>query len=158
MIYLHVDKPLHDVYISSTELAAVHRAPDCMRAIPERMSKFGKATRQVIRREANSGMKWSWACQVYLCGINEDIHIFLEREHAQNGCDRDNENIVWERHDLKYLSAYLERAWPWQKFGEKTRLLPLLLVAFRPCFIKSRDHLFTLVIYHHLQHTAFVFA
>ena len=45
-----------------------------------------------------------------LCGINVDIHIFLEREHAQNGCDRDNENIVWERHDLKYLSAYLERA------------------------------------------------
>jgi len=42
MIYLHVDKPLHDVYISSTELAAVHRAPDCMRAIPERMSKFGE--------------------------------------------------------------------------------------------------------------------
>ena len=45
-----------------------------------------------------------------LCGINEDIHIFLEREDAQNGCDRHNENIVWERHDLKYLSAYLERA------------------------------------------------
>jgi hypothetical protein len=42
MIYLHVDKPLHDVYISSTELAAVHRAPDCMRARPERMSKFGE--------------------------------------------------------------------------------------------------------------------
>ena len=90
---------------------------------------LGKETRQVIRREANSGMKWSSACQVYLCGINEDIHIFLEREHAQNGCDRHNENIVWERHDLKYLSAYLERAWPWQKFGEKTRLLPLLLLA-----------------------------
>ena len=90
---------------------------------------MGKETRQVIRREANSGMKWSWACQVYLCGINEDIHIFLEREDAQNACDRHNENIVWERHDLKYLSAYLERAWPWQKFGEKTRLLPLLLLA-----------------------------
>ena len=42
MIYLHVDKPLHDVYISSTELAYVHRAPDCMRAIPESMSKFGE--------------------------------------------------------------------------------------------------------------------
>jgi hypothetical protein len=34
----------------------------------------------------------------------------------------------------------------------------IAIAGFRPCFIKSRDHLFTLVICHHLQHTAFVFA
>ena len=65
MIYLHVDKPLHDVYISSTELAAVHRAPTCMRVAPERMGKYGEgdsASRQ-------KGRKFRYEMKLSLSGL-----------------------------------------------------------------------------------------
>ena len=65
MIYLHVDKPLHDVYISSTELAAVHRAPDCMRATPERMSKF----REGDSASHQKGSKLRYEMKLSLSGL-----------------------------------------------------------------------------------------
>ena len=65
MIYLHVDKPLHDVYISSTELAAVHRAPNCMRATPERMSKFGEGDSASHQK----GSKFRYEMKLSLSGL-----------------------------------------------------------------------------------------
>ena len=65
MIYLHVDKPLHYVYISSTELAAVHRAPDCIRATAERMSKF----REGDSASHQKGSKFRYEMKLSLSGL-----------------------------------------------------------------------------------------
>jgi hypothetical protein len=65
MIYLHVNKSLHGVYISSTELAAVHPAPNCMRATAERTSKFGE--RDSASHE--KGSKFSYEMKLSLADL-----------------------------------------------------------------------------------------